>query len=100
MTSDLARQRIDPGSDVGCGYNNAAVGHALVFAPYPASPSIAVGFDQRPKTLFRNNAATFTQCQDTKCTDGDMTQLVKANIYEISSDTHQLHDIPLHHFTI
>ena len=25
---------------------------------------------------------------------------VKANIYEISSDTHQLHYIPLYHFTI
>ena len=25
---------------------------------------------------------------------------VKANIYEISSDSHQLHYIPLHHFTI
>ena len=26
--------------------------------------------------------------------------IVKANIYEISTDTHQLHYIPLHHFTI
>ena len=36
MKSDLARQRIDPGSDVGCEHNSGALARALVESvPFP-----------------------------------------------------------------